>query len=306
MTPLQNALDSYLTMRRSLGYKLTTQEQRLRGFVAFMSQRSAQTLTAKLAVEWAGSQCGPATWSSRLSTVRSFARHVQMLDPRTEIPPSGMFPPQRRRRPYIYAPDEIDDLLRALPSLVPTPYQARTYCQFLALLATTGMRFSEGVNLTRADVDFTAGLVTIRETKFAKTRIIPIHHTAIEALKSYADIRDGVKARRDAPHFFAGFKGSFLRHDAIHKPFLTWARRAGIRGPGRWNGPCIHDLRHTFAVRTLIRWYEAGSDVERRLPLLSTYLGHTHVRDTYWYLSATADLLRHASRRFEARWEHAS
>lgn len=304
MSALVSALESYLTVRRTLGYKLITQEQRLRRFVAFMAANSEPAITGKLAVKWARSQCGPASWSSRLATVRSFARHVVITEPRTEIPPSGMFPPQRRPQPHIYSGSEIDDLLRSMPALVRTPYQAYTYQQFLALLATTGLRFSEAANLERRDVDLANGVLTIRGTKFGKSRIVPVHSTAIAALNTYAHVRDQTAERRQSAQFFVGYLGSALRHDSIHKAFILWARGTGLKGEGRRvDRPRIHDLRHTFAVRTLIQWYEAGYDVERRLPLLTTYLGHTHVRDTYWYLSACADLLDHARQRLEASWE---
>ena len=306
MIALQDTLNRYLSVRRALGFKLESQETRLRRFTAFMEERHAPYITARLAVEWAGSQCGPATWSSRLSTVRSFSRYVALNEPRTEIPPFGVFPPQRRPRPYIYAEAEVADLLATLPALHPTGLQGRTYQCFFGLLASTGLRFSEAANLRRVDVDLTEGVLHIREAKFGKSRIIPLHASLTEVLQAYAEERDQCGRRCNGSFFFTGDRGAKLGHSNVHKTFLDWSRRAGLRGAGERRGPRVHDLRHTFAVRTLLRWYEADEDVERRLPELATYLGHRHIEDTYWYLTACPDLLDHARQRLEAHWEAAA
>lgn len=306
MTLPEDALDRYLAMRRALGFKLQSQETRLRGFVAFMGERGATHITARLAVEWAGSQCGPATWSSRLSTVRAFARYVALIEPRTEIPPSGVFPPPRRPRPYIYSDAEIAHLLASMPVLHPTGLQGRTYQCFFGLIATSGLRFSEASGLRREDVDLSDGILTIRGTKFGKTRLIPLHVSTTDALRAYAAERDRIPVRRTGVLFFTGDRGAGLSHSSAHHTFIAWTRRAGLRGAEERNGPRIHDLRHTFAVHTLLGWYRAGQDVERRLPELTTYLGHSHVQDTYWYLTACPELLDHARQRLEARWETAA
>lgn len=303
MSELAIALDGYLTIRRALGFKLLSQEGRLRRFVAFMDEREELAVTARLAAEWAGSLCGPATWSSRLATVRAFARHLAVTDPRTEIPPNGVFAPQRRPRPFIYTEAQISDLMAAMTGLHPTGLQARTYQCFFGLIATTGLRFSEAADLPRTEVDLVAGVVTIRETKFGKSRVIPVHETTAEALRRYADERDRCPRRKAGAYFFTGDRGAKLNHTNAHKTFIDWTRLAGLRRPGERAGPRIHDLRHTFAVRTLTRWYAAGKDIERRLPELTTYLGHTHSEDTYWYLSACPELLDHARVRLEASWE---
>lgn len=303
MSDLAIALDGYLTVRRALGFKLLSQEGRLRRFVAFMDERGAAVVTARLAEEWAGSLCGPPTWSSRLATVRAFARHLALTDPRTEIPPGGVFAPQRRPRPFIYTEAQVADLMSAMLDLHPTGLQARTYQCFFGLIATSGLRFSEAADLRRTEVDLAAGVVTIRETKFGKSRVIPVHNTAADALRRYADERDRCPRRRAGVYFFTGDRGAKLNHSNAHKTFVDWTRLAGLRRPGEREGARIHDLRHTFAVRTLTGWYAAGEDIERRLPELTTYLGHTHSEDTYWYLSACPELLDHARARLEARWE---
>ena len=306
MTDLIKALDRYLAVRRALGFKLKSQEARLRRFVAFMEARQAENITSHLAVEWAGSQCGPATWSSRLATVRSFARHVALSEPRTEVPPFGVFPPQRRPRPHIYSHAEVANLLATMPVLHPGGLQGRTYQCFFGVLASTGLRFSEAAHLRRPDVDLCEGLLHIRGGKSGGSRLVPLHPSTTAVLQAYAEERDRCPIRRGCDFFFTGARGAGVCHSKAHRAFLVWARQAGLRGAGGRGGPRIHDLRHTFAVRTLLRWYEVGEEVERRLPELTTYLGHRHIRDTYWYLSACPDLLDHARQRLEARWEAAA
>ncbi len=307
MSPLIDALERYLRMRRGFGFKLETQELRLRNFVAFMGERGADVVTGKLAIEWAGGGCGPATWSSRLSTIRPFARHLANIDPRTEIPPHGVFPPQRRPRPYIYTDREIADLLAAMRALPPSDGLKRwTYHCFFGLLAVAGLRFSEATNLRREDVDLDSGVLTIRDTKFGKTRLVPIDPTTVAVLAAYAVRRDVCPKRRANPCFLVGDRGAKLHHANIHRVFIAWTRQVGLRGPTTRKGPRVHDLRHSYAVRTLVSWYRAGEDVERLLPVLTTYLGHTHTRDTYWYLSASPELISHAATRLEARWEMVS
>lgn len=301
---LPDALERYLRMRRSFGFKLVSQETRLRGFVAFMEARDATVITGTLAAEWAGGACGPASWGSRLSTVRSFARHVANTDPRTEIPPSRVFPPQRRTRPYIYSEEEIEALLGAMLALPPKDGLRRwTYHCFFGLLAVTGLRFHEAVRLRREEVDLDAGVLTIRDTKFGKSRLVPVHLTTIAVLRAYAERRDTNPKRHVSPLFLVGERGGGIHHGNIHRAFTAFRRAAGPRQQqGSRQSPRVHDLRHSYAVRILVQWHRAGEDVERLLPVLSTYLGHTHIRDTYWYLSATPELLGHAMSRLEARW----
>ena len=300
---LRGALEHYLHMRRGFGFKLGSQEKRLRSFVAMMETRGATVITGKLATEWAGGACGPASWSSRLSTVRSFARHVANTDPRTEVPPRGVFPPQRRPRPHIYSDGEIEVLLGAMLALPPEDGLRRWTCHcFFGLLAVTGLRFHEAAGLRREDVDLDAGVLTIRDTKFGKSRLVPVHATTIAILRAYAGRRDSNPERHGSPLFLVGERGRRLRHASIHRTFVAVCHATGLRQPGNRKGPRIHDLRHSYAVRTLVRWYRAGEDVEQLLPVLSTYLGHTHTRDTYWYLSASPELIGQAASRLEARW----
>ncbi|WP_318246586.1 tyrosine-type recombinase/integrase (plasmid) [Rhizobium sp. T1470] len=266
MTDLTEALEQYLTLRRSLGFNLQSQESRLRNFVEFAQARGAQHITSKLAVEWANHQCGPATWSSRLSTVRSFARHLKVDDPRTEIPPSGIFPPQRRPRPFIYSDEQIADLLATMLVLHPASFRGLTYHHFFGLLASTGLRFSEAARLLREDADVEAGMLTIRETKFGKSRLVPLHPSTTDALRRYSADRDVCPIRRGSRFFFTGDRGRGLNDTSPHYSFILWTRQAGLREPTEAEGPRIHDLRHSFAVRTLLSWCRGGDDIERRLP----------------------------------------
>jgi integrase len=304
LSALGDALEGYLKMRRGFGYKLVSQEARLRTFVRFMAEREAIVITAKLAIDWAGSGCGAPTWSSRLSTVRSFARHVANSEPRTEIPPNNIFPPQRRPKPYIFADSEVEDLVAAAGEW-PSQYgfQRRSLHCIFGLLAVTGLRSSEAINLRREDVDLCNGLLHIRDSKFGKSRLVPLDKSTVDALGRYVVERDARTVTRGSPFFLVGDRGARLRHDSVHRVFMMWAQEAGLRQRGKRGGPRLHDLRHSFAVRTLVRWYRRGEDVDRLMPMLSTYLGHTHTRDTYWYLTAIPELMESAAAKLERHWE---
>jgi len=240
----------------------------------------------------------------RLTVVRGFARHLASIDPKTEVPPNGIFPQRRRPRPYLYSESEIDALLTAALALPPMDALRRwTYHHLFGLIAVTGMRLSEATGLQRSDVDLKEGVLTVRQGKFGKSRLIPLHPTTREALRSYAKRRDHHLGSRCCAHFFVAERGGRLVKQYVHPVFWRLSREIGLRGPGDSSGPRIHDLRHSFAVRSLLDWYRQGANVEQRLPILSTYLGHTCVRDTYWYLSACPDLMQEAVRRLDRRWE---
>jgi len=304
MSPLPDALARYLSMRRGFGFKLISQSRMLNGFVAYMERQAAEIITAKLALDWATQSGGPRSWPDRLSALRGFARHVSITEPRTEIPPTGMLAPTRRRAPYIYSEAQVRSLLEAMLSLPPAASLRRwSYYAVFGLLAVTGLRISEALRLKRDDVDLDSGVLTIRDTKFGKSRIVPIHATTIAVLTDYAARRDAHRQRRASAYFFTGDQGGRIYYQGIHLAFCAVSRQIGLRHGDAATGPRIHDLRHRYAVSTLLRWYRAGDDVEQRLPQLSTYLGHSHVRDTYWYLSACPELMEHAALRLEARWE---
>ncbi|MCP3733240.1 tyrosine-type recombinase/integrase [Sphingomonas sp. MG17] len=306
MTPLRAALDRYVNMQRGFGYKFTSAEHLLIDFVAFMDAQGEAIITNKLAIDWATGAAGPASWPSRLGTVRSFARHLSCTEPRTDIPPAGIVRSTPRPAPYIYTELEIAGLLDAMRALTPATRLRRwTYHYLFGLLAVTGLRVGEALRLKRDDVDLDTGILTIRETKFGKSRIVPISPSTVAALNDYVTRRNARRCRSAGLHFFTGEHGGQLYHQNIHLVFCAVSRQLGLR-PGSGGGPRIHDLRHSFAVNMLLRWYRAGEDVEQLLPVLSTYLGHSHTRDTYWYLSACPELMEHAVHRLETRWEGVS
>ena len=306
MTRLRDAVDEYIALRRSLGFKLRDMASDLTDFAAFLEQHAAPFITTALAVEWAMQPADhqPSDWAQRLGFVRVFARHWSATDPRTEIPAAGLLPfrPQRAR-PYLYTDEEIRQLLAATNTLSSTNgLRPRTYHSLFGLLVVSGMRISEAITLERQDVDLHQGLLTIRKTKFNKTRLIPLHASTRDVFIAYARQRDRLVPTPTSPAFLLTDRGRRLEISTVHRTFYDLSRRIGLRGPADHTGPRIHDFRHRFAVNTLIQWYRANEDIERRLPVLSTFLGHAHVADTYWYLSLHPELMQLATSRLERRW----
>jgi integrase/recombinase XerD len=299
VTPLHTAVDEYLALRRALGVTLRTPGGLLRRFVAFVEAAGGEVITRDLALQWAmhPTTAQPATWAWRLGIVRQFAAWRQADDPRTEVPPAGLLPHRfHRRRPYVYTDAEIARLLASTGTL-PSPrgLRALTYATLFGLVAAAGLRISEALALDRRDVDVDAALLTIRRTKFGKSRLVPVHASTIDALRRYDRVRHGRCPQPRTSAFFVSEGGQRLTDDSARHTFALVSRRAGLRlpAPGRRHGrgPRLHDLRHRFAVTTLLRWHREGRSVERDLPLLTTYLGHVHVQDTYWYLEAVPELL---------------
>ena len=308
MNTLRQAVQEYLILRRSLGFKLRDAGKLLQAYIKFMEEQRAPYITTKLALAWAqqASAVQPAEWARRLSVVRIFARHRSATDPRTQIPPEGLLPYRpKRARPYLYSPQEIRCFLRAALSL-PARGGLRpwTYHCLFGLLSVTGMRIGEARNLELQDVDLRTGVLTIRSGKFGKSRLIPIHASTRRVLADYLARRDRKWAARPVSSYvFLSNWGNQLDGGEIHRTFYALSRQIGLRGRSDSHGPRLHDMRHRFAVMTLLRWYRAGKDVERKLPYLSAYLGHVHVSDTYWYLSAWPELMREAMSRLERCWE---
>lgn len=308
MTTLRKAMHEYLALRRSLGFKLHKAGKALPAFITFMEQQRVSVITSQLALTWAQQPTAvqPAEWAYRLSMVRGFARHRSATDPRTEIPPDGLLPYRpKRARPYLYSDEEIRRLLRAALALPGTRELRRwTYHCLFGLLSVSGLRISEARALELQDVDLRAGVLTIRGAKFGKSRLIPVHASTRRVLADYLARRARRWAGRSVPSYvFMSSRGNRLDGGDIHRTFYALSRQIGLRGSSDRHGPRLHDLRHRFAVTTLVRWYRAGDDAERRLPILSAYLGHVHVSDTYWYLSAWPELMREATLRLERRWE---
>ena len=309
MNPLRESIQEYLALRRSLGFKLRDAGICLAKFAAFLESRGATHITTQLALEWAqqNSSADPSTWAQRLSYVRGFARHHVASEPQTEIPPPGLLPFRpHRARPYLYSEAEIAQLLQCAQELPPVGgLRPLTYHCLLGLLSVTGLRIGEAIRLQLEDVNLQDGLLTIRGTKFGKSRLVPIHGSTQEVLAEYQACRKRCVAGRIASSFFfVTNRGHHLDIGDVHRTFYKLSRRIGLRATNASHGPRLHDFRHRFAVQTLLRWYRSGQDAERRLPVLSTFLGHVHVADTYWYLSACPELMGQAVARLEQRWEH--
>lgn len=308
MKPLRDAIQDYLALRRSLGFKLRYAGHCLLEFASFLEAKNTTRITTQLALEWAqqNPSSQPSTWAQRLGHVRGFARHHVATDPQTEIPPPGLLPfYPLRARPYLYSEDEIAHLLRCALELDPADgLRPWTYYCLLGLLSVTGLRIGEALRLQLEDVNLQDGLLTVRGTKFGKSRIVPIHRTTQQVLAEYRARREQCFAGHNAsPFFFINSHGHHLDIGDVHRTFYKLSRKTGLRGATASHGPRLHDFRHRFAVQTLLRWYRSGEDAERRLPVLSTYLGHVHVADTYWYLSACPELMAQAVARLETRWE---
>lgn len=278
MKPLRQAIDDYLGLRRSLGFKLRDMADDLQDFATFLEPKGAQYVTTELAMEWAIEPADhqPSDGAQRLSFVRVFARHWHATDPRTEIPPTGLLPfrPQRAR-PYLYSDLEIQKLLTAALKLSPSQgLRPRTYHCLFGRLAVAGLRISEALQLEQPDVDLGEGILTIRQTKFGKTRLVPLHTSTRDVMADYARRRDRFLRNASSPCFFLNDHGRRLDGSAVRRTFYDLSRQIGLRGPEDHKGPRLHDFRHRFAVRTLVEWYRSNEDIERRLPVLSTFLGH--------------------------------
>lgn len=302
MRTLRQALDDYLALRRGLGFKLQSDGVRLRSFLCFLEERNATHITTRLAADWAlrtqGAQPG-----KRLRMVRSFAKYMAAFDSRTDVPPANLIPVRAiRPRPYIYSDDEVHRLLEAAWACDDDRPRGTYYCLF-GLLIVTGLRIGEAIRLQVHDVDLKNGILTIRDTKFAQSRLVPLHPTTVRELRNYKRRRDKLLGTQSSPHFFITRKGTPLYHDRIYRVFRPLLVKLSLRKETSGSGPRLHDFRHRFAVRTMIDWYRSGEDVERRLPTLSTFLGHVSVDSTYWYLTEYPELMRMAVQRLEDRWE---
>lgn len=301
MTPLRQALDDYLTMRRGLGYKLERAEKLLAQFLVYLDEVGAESVTVEDALAWARlpASADPSWWSQRLSVVRGFAAYLHTLDPAAEVPAAELLPWRRRRAtPYLYTDAEIAALIAACASLR-FPLRVATYGTLIGLLAITGLRVGEAIRLDRGDLDLERGLLLVRDSKFGKSRELPLHETAVRALRGYLRRRQRLQPRPQAEALFVSLAGTRLRYCNVNWTFLRLVRRAGLEPRSATCRPRLHDLRHSFAVRTVLDAYRADSDVQARLPLLSTYLGHVDPAATYWYLSAAPELLALAGQRLE-------
>jgi integrase/recombinase XerD len=314
MNTLRQDVNEYLSMRRNLGFKLREAGKALSDFATFMARHRASYITQALALAWAQQPVNVQRvyWARRLSYVRGFARYRSASDPRTQVPASGLLPFQpKRARPYLYSNEEIQSLLRAAlkmahrrgsEALLPRVY----YCLF-GLLCVSGLRLGEARNLKLQDVDLKAAVLTIRNTKFGKTRLVPLHSSTCKVLLDYIARRQRHWADRSVSEYlFVSSWGNRLDSGQIHRAFYLLSRQIGLRGATASHGPRLHDMRHRFATNTLVNWYRSKQDPERLLPILSAYLGHVHIADTQWYLESSPELMREAMLCLEKRWEDRS
>ena len=292
----------YLQVRRGLGFKLVNHEFQLRSFVKYLEEVGADHINTEIAFAWAmgDGHRHPGTAAQRLTTVRHFARYLAGVDPKTEIPPRGLLPTRFPRvHPYIYSDAEVRALMKAALELAsPGSIRGPSYSTFLGLLATTGLRLSEGLELLVEDVDLNNGILEVRQSKCRKSRFVPVQASTIDALRTYERTKAQHQPKTACPYFFVDQDGGPIPGWRIRYHFVRLCVKVGLRKTIS-GGPRMHDFRHTFAVKTLIRWYETGVDVDQRMPRLSTYLGHVHIADTYWDISAHPELLRLAASRLE-------
>ncbi len=311
MSALEQALTDYLQLRHSLGHELAEAGWLLPGFVAYLDAHGLPTVTIEAALAWA--QQAPKSPAGQVTTVgprrmtaaRGFARYLSGIDASTEVPPPGLMPHRAPwRRPFIYSAADIDVLLELARRTIVSPLRAATYQTLIGLLAASGLRIGEAIKLDRGDVDWAQGVLLIRESKFGKSRLVPLHPSSMSALEGYAQLRDQLQPRPAEPAFFLSLNRKRLLYAVVSQTFRQLINNAGI-GAGAVSPPRPHDLRHTFAVRTLLGWYRAGEDVQSKIPSLSTYLGHREPASTYWYLSAAPELLALAAARQDTAWSAA-
>jgi integrase len=302
MSDLAAQVNDYLGLRRALGFKLKSVGEVLPQFVAYLEAAGASTITVELAIAWASLPQGvqPISLAHRLGAVRGFARYLATIDPATEVPPYGVWPSRTPRPvPYLYSEADVRRLLEATRQLRPT-IRAASYEALIGLLAASGMRVGEAMGLSRDDVDLTEGVVTIKEAKFDRSRLVPLHPSTAAALGAYAARRDRLCPKPRARTFFVSSVGTALNLRCLDQTFSELTTTIGLRtGAVR---PRVHDLRHSFAVNTLIEWHRSGADVGAHMAALSTYLGHAHPASTYWYLSAAPELMELAARRLDGRF----
>ncbi len=310
-TTLQALVERYLDERHRLGFSARTQAYALRSFARHVhAVGHVGPITVEVMADWARSDryasSDPRTWARRLKLLRSFMRWLLQFEPGCEVPADAIFGRlPERQAPHIYSEQEIIDLLAAARQLGPAPgLRGIVYETLFGLLASTGMRISEALALTNADVDLKQGMLTIHLAKFGKSRQIPLHSSTVEALRVYRGRRDlaGISAQDEAP-FFVGTRGRRqgmpLGDRQVRRVFIELRERMGWRNRGAHHAPRIHDLRHTFVVRRIVLWQAQGVDVDQAMLSLSTYVGHAMITNTYWYLSAVPELMALAAGRFE-------
>jgi integrase len=303
MTAIRDSLARYVAVRRALGASFYEPALALGHFVDLLEREGAEFITTDLALRWATTPvlAERATWGRRLSQVRGFARWMSVIDSRNQIPPAGLLSARRRRNaPHIYTEQEINLLmLQATRLRSRTGMRALTYSTLIGLLVATGLRPGEAFRLDRSDVDLVNGILSIRESKFGKSRFVPIEESTRAALERYARSRDRICPLRLSEAFLVDERGMRMKAGTARSMFVRMSRAIGLRSAtedGRDGyGPRLQDFRHSFATGRLVEWYRAGLDVSRELPKLAAYLGHVNVGLTYWYIEAVPELLELAA-----------
>ncbi len=303
---LPDRLERYLALRRAIGFQMHAEERLLRDFVAFVEAHgSPGPVRAQTVVDWACStaeRCGPGGQARRLSVARGFLSHLRAAVPETEVPGPGLLAGRKRPLPYVFSEVEIQSVIDAARQLGPPgSLRPHTVATLIGLMASSGLRAGEAMRLRLTDVDLEAdpARLQVLETKFRKSRLVPIHPSTADALRAYAQERHRLGYDRLCDFFFVSERAGPLHYRVVARTFVALARRLGMRGPRGHHAVRLHALRHSFAVRRMTAWYREGVDVHARLPELSIYLGHARPSDTYWYLTATPELLAGAADRFE-------
>jgi len=300
---------NYVAERRRLGFQLHSVGRTLASFARYVDRRHWRgPLTVELMADWARQDKWKSpkriTWARRLMLLRPFARYLQQFEPRTEVPDESIFGPiQQRPAPHIFAEEEIVALLAAARGLAGGRLRAATYETLFGLMAATGLRVSEAAHLLDTDVDLKLGLLTIRKTKFSKSRLVPVHPSVVPQLLRYRRLRNRyIEVDADTP-FFISTRGRLLGRSVglrtVHRVFASLRSQLGWANRGSHSAPRPHDLRHTFAVRRLTLWHEHGTDIDQAMLSLATYMGHAKITNTYWYLTGTPELMGLAAAQFE-------
>ena len=301
MKQLSVLLEEYLDIRRALGAKLKDPEWLLRQFLAFLAKREATVITTDLALKWA---CEPHNVSDayryrRLAEVRKFAQYVHIADARHQLPPQGLLTYRKHRsQPYIYTPQQIAEVMNATTQLSDN-LRPSSYFTILGLLTVTGMRSGEVVRLDRCDVDLQRGLIAIRNAKFGKSRTVLCHQSTLQMLCKYASKRDALLNEVHCEAFFVNDRGTRISQASLQQTFVKLSYMTGLRNADDACKPRLQDFRHTYAVQTMMQWYRDNVDVESRLPHLATWLGHTRIGESYWYLSAVPELMQLAAQKLD-------
>jgi integrase/recombinase XerD len=301
MSTMRQAAEDYLALRRAMGFKLEKPGRLVLQFADHLDRLGTRQLTIEAALAWARqpAHADPTWWAYRLSAVRGFAAYLHPRLPGTQVPPADLLPLRTKRAtPYLYSAEDVVAMMTAARRLR-TPLVAATYETLIGLLVVTGLRVGEAINLDRADIDPTAGTLTVVNGKFGKSRQIPLHRSTIERLRAYAGRRDALLPKPQATTFFLSTAGTRLSGCRVESTFRALVRAAGLQRRSARCRPRMHDLRHSFAVNTVLDWYRDGADVQALMPLLSTYLGHVDPSATYWYLSTAPELMALACARLE-------